>query len=647
MMTRLQFSSHVVGSKRQRCSSVGTMRSERPRTVVLAAAMMVTCLLPAGCAAPFGVRRASPEAVHRALSANVLSTGDLSNFSRIVLHRRNLTEAFDENPEGTLRHLHQELSETRLSDADLASLAELSFHYASRKGGRPHFLAAALYAYAYVFPEVPATPPPPYDPRQRMAMDLYNRALTEAFKTHGGQEVAIVGGTYALPFGEIDVSFDSRQLAWGSRLLTSFVPAAEIHVVGFENRYRQPGIGVPLAAATLPAQLDHPARDLVGPKVRVPVTALLRVTSPRQQLRGDQLVGSLELHPETAGRTTNIDGHAVPLEQEPTAALALTLATSRPWTQDLNLFLGRVLLLDTGPTFGGREPHRRGRIPVVFVHGTASNFSVWANMVNDLESDTVLRERFQFWFFRYDSGQPILYSGMMLRRALNDAVQTFKAAGDDPCLDQMVLIGHSQGGLLVKLTSIDSGDLFWQNVANTPFDEIDLPDKTRALLREAMFVEPLPYVKRVIFVATPHRGSYLAGPDLVRRLAQRLITLPADLALTGVDLFATDSIRAQARLSRLPTSIDNMSPGHPFITAISEIPIVPEVAVHSIIGVVGDDPIEMGGDGVVKYTSAHIDGAESEIVMPYKHSMQSKPEVVEEVQRILHRHLRLSGCAGE
>jgi pimeloyl-ACP methyl ester carboxylesterase len=606
---------------------------------------LTACFLIAGCAAPFGVRRASPEKVHRSLTGNVLSTGELSNFSQIALHRRNLTDAFDDDPEATLHNLQDELQAGRLSPDDLYVLAELSFHHAEGGGGKSHYLAAAVYAYAYVFPDDPQAAPPPFDPRQRVAMDLYNRALTEAFESADGEHVEIAGGTYPLPFGEIAISFDDRQLRWGRRRLTDFSPAAELEVVGFQNRYRQPGIGAPLAAATQPFDPNEPMQDFVGPNVRVPVTAFLRLAGPRRQLLADRLTGELELYAATETLTTDIDGRPVPLEQEPTAALALGLSVARPWTQDLGIFLGRMLLIDTGPRFGGREPHRRGRIPVVFVHGTASNFSVWANMLNDLESDPVIRKHFEFWFFRYDSGQPILYSGTLLRRALSEAVQAFQADGPDPCLDQMVVIGHSQGGLLVKLTAIDSGDLFWRNMSDLPFEDVEFSDETGALLREVLFVQPLPFVNRVVFIATPQRGSYLAGPNLVRRLAQRLITLPATVVRGGAELLATDNVRKHTRLERLPTSIDNMSPGHPFIVTVAKIPLSSKVAAHSIIGVTGDGSVEKGGDGVVKYSSAHIDGVESELVVPYEHSMQAKPEVVAEVQRILHRHLQLSPCA--
>jgi pimeloyl-ACP methyl ester carboxylesterase len=294
-------------------------------------------------------------------------------------------------------------------------------------------------------------------------------------------------------------------------------------------------------------------------------------------------------------------------------------------------------------TLAGLEPHRHGQIPIVFVHGTASNFSVWANMVNDLDSDPVIRQHFEYWLFTYDSGQPILYSASQLRQALTATVSAFQAEDPDPCLDKMVVIGHSQGGLLTKLTAIRSGDLFWRNLSPVSIEEANLSEQARALVKEVMFVEPLPFVRRVVFIATPQRGSYLAGASIVRRLAERLISLPASLVSAGADLLRT-GVASQAGLEKLPTSIDNMSPGHPFIVTIAKIPVEPGIAANSIIGVTGNDPLETGGDGVVKYTSAHIEGVESELVVHYEHSMQSKPEVIGEVQRILHRHLELNSC---
>jgi hypothetical protein len=105
---------------------------------------------------------------------------------------------------------------------DLFTLAELSFFHAERTGGKPHYLAAAVYAYAYLFPEDAAAIPDPVDPRMRQAIDLYNRSITEAFERADGEYVDIAGGTYPLPFGQLDVAFDEQQLRWGIGVCINF-----------------------------------------------------------------------------------------------------------------------------------------------------------------------------------------------------------------------------------------------------------------------------------------------------------------------------------------------------------------------------------------------------------------------------------------
>lgn len=82
-------------------------------------------------------------------------------------------------------------------------------------------------------------------------------------------------------------------------------------------------------------------------------------------------------------------------------------------------------------------------------------------------------------------------------------------------------------------------------------------------------------------------------------------------------------------------SVYGMAPGSPFSTTVSSIPVAPTVKANSIIAVQGNGPIETGDDGVVKYSSAHINEAESELVIRSGHSVQSNPRAVAEVRRIL------------
>src|SRR5262249_53988111 len=112
----------------------------------------------------------------------------------------------------------------------------------------------------------------------------------------------------------------------------------------------------------------------------------------------------------------------------------------------------------------------------VFVHGTASSPGRWANMLNVLSNTRPLRDRFQYWFFFYDSGNAIPYSAMRLRQTLTEAVNRIDPDGRDPALREMVIIGHSQGGLLTKLTAIHSGDRFWAGISTRPIDELNVSD---------------------------------------------------------------------------------------------------------------------------------------------------------------------------
>jgi triacylglycerol esterase/lipase EstA (alpha/beta hydrolase family) len=205
----------------------------------------------------------------------------------------------------------------------------------------------------------------------------------------------------------------------------------------------------------------------------------------------------------------------------------------------------------------------------------------------------------------------------------------------------MIVMGHSQGGLLTRMTVVDSGDAFWRNASSKPFDEVKMSPETRELLQHALFVKPLPFVERVVFVATPHRGSYVAGSWFAQQGA-RLVSMPLTITKTLTD-FATLNKDALAISSTrgAPTAVDNMTPGNPFVKVLSSLPIAPGVAVNSIIPVDGDPPYSGKNDGVVEYDSAHIEPVESEVVVRSKHSCQANPATMDEVRRILLHHLEI------
>jgi len=608
-----------------------------PRMGRLLALLVLAIPLVAGaCAPPVGAVRVSPRSVQRELTGNVLSTGELSRSTRNVLFLHGLSERFEDDPEAALDTMRSHIVAGLTGSNVFPAIAELSFLHAEQSGKRSYYLAAAVYAWAFLFPDGGASPPDPLDPRLRMAADLYNRAITLGLASPDGTTMEMSAGTHELPWGRLEVAFDQERLRWAGRQLIDFVPVAELRVDGLQARIRRPGIGAALAAGIAPVSEEQAVHDLIAPRAKVPATALLQIDGAREQLVRERVQGTLDLYPESETLTVVIAGRAVPLEQEPTAALAWELQEAPIWERELKGFFGDVFQVGSTPQLVSVAPHRYGRIPVVLVHGTASSAARWAEMVNVLQSDPAISERYEFWAFSYDSGKAIVYSSMILRDALTDAVHRLDPEGKDPGLKQMVVVGHSQGGLLTKMTVVDTGSRLYDGAFTKPIDQLQLSEETRGLLRRAMFVQPLPFVRQVIFICTPHRGSYLAGPAFVTNLVRRIVSTPARLVKSAGELLANrDAMVVATGGGHLPTAVDNMSPRNPFVRTLSVIPIDPAVSAYSIIAVKGDGPIETGDDGVVKYESAHIDGVKSELVVRWEHSVQGRPEAIEEVRRIL------------
>ncbi len=605
-------------------------------------ALVATSALLASCATPIGATRVDPRTVHRTLNENVLSSGKLSAPTQQLLHRGDLYDLYEKDPKAAFEAARERSRRLHRRSQDFG-LAELAFQIAENEGDRSYYLASALYAYAYLFPDDDHTPPNPYDPRFREACDLYNRGLAEGLASPDGMEVVLHAGTFPLPFGELTIATDPAGFRWGHYELGPFYPAADFQIRGLRNRYRRAGLGAPLAAQINPvATQSQIERNWIPAATKVPVTALLTFPHPREALSDGRVSGQLELFAEYLSQQVEVNGRAVPLEYEVTTPLAYTLENSTVWDFELKGFLTGDFGRPGNNGLFMLQPYLPGRVPVVLVHGTASSPARWTELVNELMADPVVRNGCQIWLFTYNTGNPIAWSAAELRDALTAAVRELDPNGSDPALWNMVVIGHSQGGLLTKMTVVDSGTKFWDDVSPVPLDDLGLSPETRNLVEHTLVVEPLPFVKRVVFIATPHRGSYLTF-RWVRNLIQRFVSLPSTLNKVGEDLRDAASrspdAKARHRLERLPSSVDNMSANNPFLVTLGSLPIAPGVHAHSIIAAEGEGPLHDLSDGVVRYDSAHIDGVDSELVVRSGHSTQAHPQTIYEVRRILHQHL--------
>lgn len=605
----------------------------------LVCATALVLALAAGCATPIGVSSAGRNYGYAQIDRSVLNAQDFSSYTAGVLHRYNLDRLGARLPARCVVELHQCACGDNRRDT-LFALSELCFLLG--KEGRPikvdgrslapenFFAASAVYAYLFLLGPGEEEPPGSFDRRFRLACDLYNRSLAYILARREGNG-ASGASEWPLPVGSVIIDRTGAGTDFDIPLKEdeTFVSADRFQIHGLSVRNRLAGLGSPIV---IMRQTKAAQPMAAGSSA----TVFLRVHGGLENFTRGTLRGGVEIYSAFARDDVDVDGRAIPLEKDLTTQIAYTLNNRAYWQIEKLLF--RLGQAPFKPGIYPSQPYRAGKVPVLLVHGTMSSPVYWAEMWNTLMADRILREKCQFWFYLYDSAKPVGQSAVHLRESIGESVAKLDPAGKDPMLRQMVVIGHSQGGLLTKLTATRTGEALVRATTGKTLAELKLSPDDEALVRRLAIFEPLPEVTRVVFVSTPHRGSYLAG-GLVRKLTRRFINLPKQaLQTAGQLLTLAAKIDSSAQLAS--TSLDTMSPGNPALLALAEIPVAPPIKAHSIIAIKGEDVPPKGGDGVVKYTSAHIAGVESELVVRSGHSCQGNPTTIEEVRRILLEHLR-------
>lgn len=605
-------------------------------------ALFLLCLTLAGCATPVGVNIVSPREAYHDTYANPLSAGVAGDDTNLVLNRFNLLKKFKKEPAKVIATLYEKAITDDRRDI-LFALAETSYLHGDKlaksvdpeekKLAADYFLLAAISSYHFLFSEGPEPPPHALDPRLRTASDLYNFSLWRGFATGENGQLVLEAQSRTLPIGNLTISLNMSAFSLNFADFEKFEPAAKFAVRGFSVRNRNSGMGLPLIGIK-----KKVPGSLLGGQV-APLTVFLRVESKLAEFSNGGGQAALEFYSTFDNSEITVKEKKIPLEADLTTTLAYKLEGSQLWSFGIGSFFSDAFhALPNGLyQIGTSQP---GRIPLVLVHGTASSPAWWSEMFNTLYNDATIRKNFQFWYFIYKSNNVIAMSAGDLRTALREKAAALDPDGKDPALRQMVVVGHSQGGLLTKLTAVDTGEKLVQAVMGKETKDIRTSEKNKKLIRELLVVEPLPFVKRVVFIATPHRGSFLST-HLVRNLIAKLVKLPATLLTKVTDLreLLTDNVKSQLK-GRTITSADGMSPENPLLQALADIPLAPGIHGHSIIAIKDEEATPPDGDdGVVKYSSAHLEGMDSEFIVRSEHSCQLHPFTIEEVRRILIEHL--------
>ena len=573
----------------------------------------------------------------------------------------NLQEELADDPRPLLAKL-QTLIEREPSAEKVYASSEVA--YLGAKKAEPHdrkvalqlYGASVMNAYRYLFDGQFAYLRNPYDPQFRSACDLYNEALEGALRLVCESRELVPGHTTTIETaaGNWDINCVLHGSRWRAEDFDHFEFVSNYEIKGLTNHYRTHGLGVPLIAV----RRSYPGEPAVAKYYPVdlsfPVTAFLR---PIPSNDGPSAGGTanhkavLELYDPLATHDTEIAGRLVPLETDLTTPLAYFL--SKPELDALptigllrpdELLKMRPDRLDPIMGLYMCQPYEPGKIPVLLVHGLWSSPMTWMEMFNDLRSLPQIRDHYQFWFYLYPTGQPFWISAAQLRRDLDEARVLLDPHREEPALDQMVLVGHSMGGLLSRLQTINSKDDYWNLVSRVPLEQIDAEPQVRRKLRETFFFRPNPSIRRVVTIGTPHRGSYFSN-QTTQWLLGKLIRLPQTLVNSQQSLFRDNKdLLADGTLLKIENSIDSLSPDSPFFPVMQANHRMPWVKYHNVIGLVPDDgwinSFLAGSDGVVAQESAHMDDVVSEITVRANHAMiHAHPAAVLEVRRILLEHL--------
>lgn len=576
-----------------------------------------------------------------------------------LLRRYDLAGELGGNRRELIGRMHDILAQHPKPDPEIVyAIAELAYLGAKktemldRRAALDLYGTSVMHAYSFLFDDDFGIAGNPYDPLFRGTCDLYNAALEGTLRIarddgnlQPGQSCTIqTAGRY------VDIQIVLRGESWHSEDFQQFEFVSDYEVHGLRNHYHTYGLGVPLIAVRRNQTAHNSAEQFYPPNLSFPATAFLRMAPQTTvtELSGQApMQVQLELYDPLAASALEVRQRRVPLESDLSTPLAYFL--NQPEFDDSQLSTAGLLYPEQVQHLTGLymlAPYRPEKIPVVMVHGLWSSPVTWMEMFNDLHSDPEIRKHFQFWFYLYPTGQPFWFSAAQMREDMKHVRDVLDPGREEPALDQIVLVGHSMGGLVSKLQTVNSGEDFWRIVSDQPLEVLRAEPAVRDTLARTLYFQPNTSVRRVVTIGTPHRGSDFAN-ETTRWLGQKFIQVPSRMLQRRQRMLLENPgfFREDALLS-IDTSIDSLASDSPFLPVLLSAQAAPWMAYHNIVGRVEPGGILTrlagDGDGVVSLASAKLDPEtiDSQLVVPADHSnVHRHPQAILEVRRILFEHL--------
>ncbi|MGV3661488.1 MAG: esterase/lipase family protein [Prosthecobacter sp.] len=273
------------------------------------------------------------------------------------------------------------------------------------------------------------------------------------------------------------------------------------------------------------------------------------------------------------------------------------------------------------------EPYDPRKEPLIMIHGLLSSPLAWSGVSNEIWADDELRRRYQIWHYLYNTSAPFLYSASILRTQLRALRRQLDPDGNDPAMRKTTLLTHSMGGLVGKTLALKPGDAFWKATFTVPRVRLKLDRDDLAELTDAFSWQPDRTIHRIIFIATPHRGSSYAD-NIIGRAGSLLTKAPGDFLEFFKHISTANPNVFTAEYSALEKldGVTALSPQDPTLRILADMSYAQKVSTHSIIG---------GRDFIVPYSSSHLEGADSELIVNWRHRAFKSPAAVAEVRRIL------------
>ncbi|MFV5514751.1 lipase family alpha/beta hydrolase [Acinetobacter gerneri] len=283
------------------------------------------------------------------------------------------------------------------------------------------------------------------------------------------------------------------------------------------------------------------------------------------------------------------------------------------------------------------EPYQPNKKIIVMIHGLGSSPEAWVSLTNNIMGDKELRDHYQVWQVFYSTNMPILESRFqiyeLLKHAFSEVIPNTNSAHD------AVLIGHSMGGVISRLLVSDA-DVTEQAVSMMSEQQRHQFEQY-PIIRQRFVFKPLTQFDRAVFISAPQRGTPYANLWFTQFIAKRLIKLPVTF-LNSVDTNLKSNYQ-QFKNGLIYNGPGDLSDHSKFMQLTSKIMPVQSIKYYSIMGNKKmTDQAEKTSDGIVPYSSSHLDGAVSEKIIRGGHSIQEKPEAVLELRRILRANLALA-----